>query len=33
VSVWILRNREDLTPRTLVGACLVLAGIALLAIR
>jgi drug/metabolite transporter (DMT)-like permease len=33
VSVFFLKNREDLTPRTLVGAGLVLAGIALLAIR
>ena len=33
VSVFILRNREELNPRTLVGAFLVLAGIALLAIR
>jgi drug/metabolite transporter (DMT)-like permease len=33
VSVFILKNREELNPRTLVGASLVLAGIALLAIR
>jgi drug/metabolite transporter (DMT)-like permease len=33
VSVFILKNREELTPRTLLGAVLVLAGIALLAIR
>jgi len=33
VSVFILKNREELNPRTLVGAFLVLAGIALLAIR
>lgn len=33
VSVFILRNREDLNPRTLVGAFLVLCGIALLAVR
>jgi drug/metabolite transporter (DMT)-like permease len=33
VSVYILKNREDLTPRTLVGALLVLTGIALLAFR
>lgn len=33
VSVFILRNREELTPRTLVGAFLVLCGIALLAVR
>jgi drug/metabolite transporter (DMT)-like permease len=33
VSVLILKNREELTPRTLMGAGLVLAGIALLAVR
>jgi drug/metabolite transporter (DMT)-like permease len=33
VSVFILKNREELTPRTLVGACLVLSGIALLSLR
>jgi drug/metabolite transporter (DMT)-like permease len=33
VSVFVLKNREELNPRTLVGAFLVLAGIALLAIR
>jgi len=33
VSVFVLRNREDLTPRTLLGAFLVLAGIALLTLR
>jgi drug/metabolite transporter (DMT)-like permease len=33
VSVWLLRNREDLTPRTILGAVLVLAGIATLALR
>ena len=33
VSVWILKNREELTGRTLSGAALVLAGIALLALR
>jgi drug/metabolite transporter (DMT)-like permease len=33
VSVFVLKNREDLTPRTLVGALMVLAGIALLALR
>jgi drug/metabolite transporter (DMT)-like permease len=33
VSVFILRNREELTPRTLLGAMLVIAGIALLAFR
>ena len=33
VSVFILKNREELTPRTLVGAFLVLAGISLLAFR
>lgn len=33
VSVFILKNREELNPRTLVGAFLVLAGIGLLAIR
>ena len=33
VSVFILRNREELNPRTVVGALLVLSGIALLAVR
>ena len=33
VSVFILKNREELTPRTLVGALTVLSGIALLALR
>jgi len=33
VSVWILKNREELSPRTVLGALLVLAGIALLALR
>ncbi|MDA1117805.1 MAG: DMT family transporter [Proteobacteria bacterium] len=33
VSVFLLKNREELTPRTLLGASLVLAGIAFLAIR
>jgi drug/metabolite transporter (DMT)-like permease len=33
VSVFILKNREELTPRTLLGAVLVLSGIALLAFR
>jgi drug/metabolite transporter (DMT)-like permease len=33
VSVFILKNREELTPRTLLGAFLVLSGIALLALR
>jgi drug/metabolite transporter (DMT)-like permease len=33
VSVWILRNREELTGRTASGAALVLAGIAALAFR
>jgi drug/metabolite transporter (DMT)-like permease len=33
VSVLFFRNREELNPRTLVGAALVLAGIALLSIR
>lgn len=33
VSVLILRNREELTQRTLLGAFLVLSGIALLAVR
>ncbi len=33
VSVFLLRNREELTPRTLLGAFLVLAGIAFLAMR
>ena len=33
VSVLILKNREELTPRTLLGALLVLSGIGLLAFR
>ena len=33
VSVFLLKNREELTPRTVVGALVVLAGIALLALR
>ena len=33
VSVFLLKNREELTSRTLLGASLVLAGIAFLAIR
>ncbi len=33
VSVFILKNREELTPRTLVGALMVLSGIGLLAFR
>lgn len=33
VSVWILKNREELTPRTVLGAAIVLAGIGLLALR
>jgi drug/metabolite transporter (DMT)-like permease len=33
VSVFILRNREDLTPRTVMGAVLVLVGIAFLVLR
>lgn len=33
VSVFLLKNREELTPRTLLGASLVLAGIAFLAVR
>jgi drug/metabolite transporter (DMT)-like permease len=33
VSVLILKNREELNPRTVVGALLVLSGIALLAVR
>ena len=33
VSVFILKNREELTPRTLLGAFMVLSGIALLAFR
>ena len=33
VSVWLLKNREELSPRTVLGALLVLAGIALLAWR
>jgi drug/metabolite transporter (DMT)-like permease len=33
VSVFFFKNREELNPRTLVGAGLVLAGIALLSIR
>jgi drug/metabolite transporter (DMT)-like permease len=33
VSVWLLKNREELTPRTVTGALIVLAGIALLLLR
>ncbi len=33
VSVFLLKNREELTPRTVLGASLVLAGIAFLALR
>ena len=33
VSVWLLKNREELNARTVLGASLVLAGIALLALR
>ena len=33
VSVFILKNREELTPRTLVGALMVLSGIGFLAFR
>jgi drug/metabolite transporter (DMT)-like permease len=33
VSVFLLKNREELTPRTVVGALVVLAGIAFLALR
>lgn len=33
VSVWLLKNREELSARTVLGASLVLAGIALLALR
>jgi drug/metabolite transporter (DMT)-like permease len=33
VSVFILKNREELSPRTLLGASMVLAGIGLLAFR
>ncbi|HUN69498.1 MAG TPA: DMT family transporter [Burkholderiales bacterium] len=33
VSVFVLKNREELTPRTLLGAFLVLFGIALLSVR
>ncbi len=33
VSVFLLKNREELTARTVLGASLVLAGIALLAVR
>ena len=33
VSVFILKNREELAPRTLLGALMVLSGIALLAFR
>ena len=33
VSVFLLKNREELTPRTVLGALLVLSGIALLALR
>lgn len=32
-SVFLLKNREELTPRTVLGALIVLAGIALLALR
>jgi hypothetical protein len=31
--VWILKNREELAPRTVTGALVVLAGIALLLLR
>lgn len=33
VSVFLLKNREELTPRTVAGALIVLAGIALLLLR
>jgi len=33
VSVFLLKNREELSPRTVLGASLVLAGIAFLALR
>jgi drug/metabolite transporter (DMT)-like permease len=33
VSVWLLKNREELTPRTVAGALIVLAGITLLLLR
>ena len=33
VSVFVLKNREDLAPRTLVGAAMVLSGISFLAFR
>jgi DME family drug/metabolite transporter len=33
VSVFILKNREELTPRTILGALMVLSGIALLTLR
>ncbi len=33
VSVFILKNREEISPRTLLGALMVLAGIGLLAFR
>ncbi|MNC96687.1 EamA-like transporter family protein [compost metagenome] len=33
VSVWLLKNREELNSRTVLGAALVLAGIAFLAAR
>jgi drug/metabolite transporter (DMT)-like permease len=33
VSVFLLKNREELTPRTVLGAGMVLLGIALLAFR
>lgn len=33
VSVFVLKNREELTPRTVAGALIVLTGIALLAMR
>jgi drug/metabolite transporter (DMT)-like permease len=33
VSVFLLKNREELSPRTIAGALLVLAGIASLTLR
>ena len=33
VSVFVLKNKEELTPRTVLGAILVLSGIGLLALR
>ena len=33
VSVFVLKNREVLAPRTLVGAAMVLSGISFLAFR